>query len=79
MIRKQGNFHPVDLFINCLYFSAMLFFTFRLKRDILTSFELKERWIIVSEYFIGLLIYIAFLTFSKSGSILHNLKSLFIG
>ncbi len=77
--KQTENSHPIDLFINCLYFSSALFFTFRFKKDILTSFERKERWIIVSEYLIGFLVYIAFLTLAKSGSILHNLKSLFVG
>lgn len=65
--------------INCLYFSSMIFFTFRLKKDILNYFDPKEKFIIASEWFVGLLIYISFLTFSKSGSILHTLKSLFVG
>jgi len=65
--------------INCFYFSSMLLFTFRLKGEILTFFGLKEKRIIVGEYLLGLLIYISFLTLAKSGSILHNLKSLFIG
>ena len=33
----------------------------------------------VIEWAIGLLVYVAFLTFSKSGSILHNLRELFVG
>ena len=71
--------HNLDLFINCLYFSASLFFTFRLKKEILKSFERKQRWIIISEYLIGFLAYIAFLALAKSGSIIHNLRSLFVG
>ena len=78
-VRRTGNVHPVDLFINCLYFSSTMFLTVRLKKDVLTSFQREERWMIISEYILGLLIYIAFLTLSKSGSILHNLKSLFVG
>ena len=77
--KRIRNPRAFDIFINCTYFSSMLFFTFRLKGDLLASFDGKERWIIVLEYLIGLLIYIAFLTLSKAGSILHNLKSLFVG
>jgi len=65
--------------MNCIYFSSMLLFSFRLKGEILTFFKLKEKRYIVGEYLLGLLIYIAFLTLAKSGSILHNLRSLFVG
>jgi uncharacterized protein YjbI with pentapeptide repeats len=65
--------------INCLYFSSMVFFTFRLRRDILISFDVSKTRIVVSEWVLGFLIYISFLSFSKSGSILHTLKSLFVG
>jgi uncharacterized protein YjbI with pentapeptide repeats len=77
--RKTDPTHSVVQFIYCFYFSAMMFFTIRLKKDVLTFFKSKELLIVVGEWIIGLLIYIAFLTLSKSGSILHNLKSLFIG
>lgn len=76
---KEQDSHAFDLFINCLFFSATLFFTFRLKKEILKSFERKQRWIIIFEYLIGFVVYIAFLTLAKSGSIIHNLKSLFMG
>jgi len=79
VVRRSRNVHVIDTFINCLYFSSMLLFSFRLKGELLTFFEKKQKWIIVSEYLIGILIYIAFLTLSKSGSILHTLKSLFVG
>lgn len=65
--------------IHCLYFSSMVFFTFRLKRDILTFFNDREKRIIVTQWLLGFLIYVAFLTLSKSGSILQNLKDLFLG
>lgn len=65
--------------INSLYFSSMVFFTFRLKRDILTFFNDNEKRIIVFQWFIGFMVYVAFLTLSKAGSILQNLKDLFIG
>ena len=77
--KRTGSSHPVDLFIDCLYFSSTMFFTVRLKKDILTGFQSRARWIIISEWLIGILIYLAFLTLSKSGSILHTLKSLFAG
>jgi len=79
--RKRRTAHPhfTDTILNCFYFSSMMFFTFRLKRDILTFFSTKEKRVVVGEWFIGLIIYISFLTLSKSGSILHTLKSLFLG
>ncbi len=73
------NISRTESLMNCLYFSSMLLFSFRLKGEILTFFKLKEKRIIVGEYLLGLLIYIAFLTLAKSGSILHNLRSLFVG
>jgi len=77
--KENGKDHPLDRFINCIYFSSMVFFTFRLKRDILTTFANKQKWTIVGQWLIGFLILIGFLTLSKSGSILHTLKSLFVG
>ena len=74
---KQAGFS--DSFINVLYFSFMLFFTFRLKQDVLTSFETKEKRVVVFHWLIGFGVYISFLTFSKAGSVLHTLKSLFVG
>ena len=65
--------------INCIYFSAMVLMTFRLKGNILNFFNSKQKKWIISEWIIGFLIYAAFLTLSKSGSILHTLKSLFVG
>lgn len=78
-VRNVRNISHTESLINCFYFSSMLLFTFRLKGEILTFFGLKEKRIIVGEYLLGLLIYISFLTLAKSGSILHNLKSLFVG
>ena len=57
----------------------MVFFTFRLKKDILTFFSHKEKYAIVTQWTLGLLVYLAFLTLSQSGSILQQLKTLFIG
>ena len=65
--------------IHCLYFSVRVFFTFRLKQKILTFFDAKEQRIIVFQWVLGFLIYVAFLTLSKSGSILQQLKTLFVG
>jgi len=76
---KTHFWDKLDKLINCIYFSAVLLFKFRLKKDILTSFNRKMRFVIVGEYLIGLIIYIAFITLSKAGSILHTLKSLFVG
>ena len=71
--------HLVSTFISCVYFSAMTFFTFRLKKDILTHFSPREKYVIVGEWTLGFLVYLAFLTLSQSGSILQQLKSLFVG
>ena len=54
--------------LNCVYFSALLFFTFRLRGNILTFFDGREKRIIISEWLLGFLVYVAFLTLSKSGS-----------
>jgi len=77
--RRTAHPHFTDTILNCFYFSSMMFFSFRLKRDILTFFSTKEKRVVVGEWLIGLIIYISFLTLSKSGSILHTLKSLFVG
>ncbi|MFX0137848.1 MAG: pentapeptide repeat-containing protein [Candidatus Hodarchaeota archaeon] len=66
-----------DSIINCFFFSSMLFFTIKLNGDLLTSFRTKDKYIIFVEWLIGLLIYIAVLILSKSGFILHYLKSFF--
>jgi len=68
-----------SIMINCLYFSSMVFFSLRLKQDILTFFNDSEKRIIVSQWLLGFLIYIAFLTLSKAGSILQNLRDFFVG
>ncbi len=57
----------------------MVFFTFRLKKDILTFFESRSKYVIVTQWTLGFLVYLAFLTLSKSGSILQQLKTLFVG
>lgn len=80
-LTKKKSVTPEDIklsntIINCFYFSTMVLFTFRLKRNILTFFDVRETRIIVAQWLIGFLIYIAFLTLSKSGSVLHTLKSL---
>ena len=74
--RQESYENP---WIHSLYFSAMVFFTFRLNRAILTFFNKKERRIVVTQWTVGFLVYVAFLTLSKSGSILQQLKTLFIG
>lgn len=68
-----------DVFIACFYFSSMIFFTLRLKKDILAFFDIKEKLIIVTEWLGGFIIYLMFITLSKSGVIFQQLKSLFIG
>ena len=78
-VNEISHISHTESLMNCLYFSSMLLFSFRLKGEILTFFNLKEQRYIVGEYLLGLLIYISFLTLAKSGSILHNLKSLFVG
>jgi len=77
--KKEIHLSLWETLLNCAYFSVMVFFTFRLKREILTFFDAKEKRLIVAEWVIGFLVYVAFLTLSKSGSILHNLKELFVG
>ncbi len=57
----------------------MVFFTFRLNQKILTFFNARERKIIVTQWVLGFLVYLAFIALSKSGSILQQLKTLFIG
>ena len=74
---KVANF--IEKYLNCIYFSAMVFFTFHFNKSILSFFSPKEKRIIATEWTLGLIIYISFLTLSKQGSILHTLKSLFFG
>ncbi len=57
----------------------MVFFTFRLKQKIFTFFNARERKIIVTQWVLGFAVYLAFLTLAKSGSILQQLKTLFVG
>lgn len=68
-----------DNFITCFYFSSTIFFTLRLNRDILIFFNSKEKIIIMTEWITGFVLYIIFITFSKSGAIIQQLKSLFVG
>lgn len=65
--------------LNCFYFSTMVFFTFRLRSDVLAFFDSRDKRTIISEWLLGFGAYVAFLTLSKAGSILHTLKSLFVG
>ncbi len=64
---------------NVLMSQLGLIWTFRLKKDLSTSFKTKEKRMIVFEWLLGVLVYIAFLALAKSGSVLHTLKSLFVG
>jgi len=77
--KKQLRLEVLETFLNCAYFSAMIFFTFRLKGSILTFFDEGEKRIVIVEWILGFLVYLAFLTLSRSGSILQNLKDLFVG
>jgi uncharacterized protein YjbI with pentapeptide repeats len=69
----------IDKILYCLYFSTMLLFTLRLKRDLLIYFNTKEKLFVVGEWFLGFLIYVYFLWGAESGSIIQNLKEFFIG
>ena len=69
----------LSTFMSCLYFSAMIFFTFRFKKDLLTFFSGREKYAIGLEWVLGFGVYLAFLLGAKSGSILHQLKTLFVG
>ena len=71
--------HLTNTVINCVYFSCTMFFTFRLKKDVLTFFNHLEKRIVVFQWVLGFAVYVAFLTLAKSGSILHTLRSLFVG
>jgi hypothetical protein len=78
--RTQGISREfIDLFVDCVYFSAVVFFSFRLRRDLITFFSGREKKIVVVEWLLGLISYIAFLLFSKSGSIIHQLRNLLFG
>lgn len=65
--------------ISCSYFSAMVFFTLRLKRNILAEFGSREKTYIVLQWCLGFAAYASFVFLSKSGSILHSIRSLFVG
>ncbi|MBN1482529.1 hypothetical protein EH223_10830 [candidate division KSB1 bacterium] len=78
--RKKGHAAGIyDHIMNCLYFSSVTFFTFRMRGDVLTFFTTREKMVIIFEWFLGFVIYAAFLTLSKSGSIVQNLTNLFVG
>lgn len=75
---KDGKFlQSFGNILNALYFSASIFFTFRLKKDILLFFNRREKLLISIEWILGFIIYFSFIAFSKKGSILHTLTSLF--
>ena len=76
---KDKQAQMTDTIINCLFFSFNLFFTFRLKREIVTFFEAGQKRLILIEWVLGFVSYIAFIALAKSGSILHSLKILFMG
>ena len=63
-----------EAFINTFYFSFMLFFTFRLKGNVLTLFDTKEKRLVVFHWLLGFMVYVSFLAFSKAGSVLHKLR-----
>jgi len=74
----QSNYEWFDTLLNCTFFSVAILLTVRLKGNILTFFDTKEKKIILTQWLVGLLIYLSFLTFSKSGSILNTFKNLFV-
>ncbi len=78
-VEKEKHLTFGETLINCVYFSIMVFFTFRLKGNILTFFDIHEKRWIISEWLLGFGVYVAFLLGSKSGSILYSLKELFVG
>lgn len=64
-------------FLNCLYFSAMVLFSLRLKGSLLTSFEKKQKRVIIFEWIVGWVILLSFLFLSKPGSIYFALSGFF--
>ena len=74
---KKASFDTFETFLNCAYFSVMLFFTFRLKGQILTFFDSREKKFIMAEWALGLSVYIAFLY--HTSAVLQNIRSLFLG
>ena len=63
---------------NCLYFSVMIFFTFRLNRLVLTFFSKNEQVLILTQWVLGFIVYLSFILFSKKGSVLAAVKDLFV-
>lgn len=74
-----GKLSALNPWIHCLYFSTSVFFTFRLKQKILIFFDTRERRVIVFQWVLGFGVYLFFLLGAKSGSILQQLKTLFVG
>ena len=79
MNKPSSKLSAPNPWIHCLYFSVMVFFTFRLKQKILTFFNIHERRFIVFQWTLGFAVYLFFILGAKSGSILHQLKTLFVG
>ena len=77
--QRAGNLPIIDTIINCFYFSALLFFTVRLKKDLLAFFETKEKRIILIEWLVAILTYAAFFLLSKEGSIAYSIIKKFMG
>jgi len=72
-----SSFDKFETYLNCAYFSVMLFFTFRLKGNLLTFFDEREKKYILAEWLLGFWVYAAFLY--HTSSVLQNIKSLFVG
>ena len=79
MSGNPGRASILTPWIHCLYFSTMVVFTLRLNRKILTFFDAGQQRIIVTQWVTGFTLYVLFLTLSKSGSILNQLKALLVG
>ena len=73
---KISSFDKFETYLNCAYFSVMLFFTFRLKGNLLTFFDEKEKKYILAEWLLGLAVYAAFLY--HTSAVVQNIRSLFV-
>ncbi|MBN1562040.1 pentapeptide repeat-containing protein [candidate division KSB1 bacterium] len=62
----------VGTFVICLHFSASILLTCRLK-DLHSYFSEGQKMVIFSERFLGLLLFVSFITLSKHGAILQAL------
>ncbi|MBN2286839.1 MAG: pentapeptide repeat-containing protein [Tissierellales bacterium] len=71
------NHSTFDNLFYCLYFSSLVFFTIKLKLEMLTYFKSNEKKIIAVQWSVGIVVLVSFLTLSKSGSILSSLKTFF--